>query len=102
MAFHGEMPPAQDPIDIATATAANGVDTGESRVVNGHSSGKPKNWIPIAEHVLWKPQRKVKMISIGCGFSGKLQARLPTRCTSLTCSRRSDDGPQNPEYVQDG
>jgi hypothetical protein len=31
---------------------------------------KPDSWIPIEEHVLGKPQRKVKIISIGCGFSG--------------------------------
>ena len=31
---------------------------------------RPDSWIPVEEHVLHKPQRKVKMISIGCGFSG--------------------------------
>ncbi|KAJ9646660.1 hypothetical protein H2204_000352 [Knufia peltigerae] len=47
-----------------------------SIVANGHTndtngvSAHPKNWIPIAEHVLGKPQRKLRVISIGCGFSG--------------------------------
>jgi hypothetical protein len=31
---------------------------------------KPDSWIPVEEHALGKPQRKVKVISIGCGFSG--------------------------------
>jgi hypothetical protein len=35
-----------------------------------HPPFKPDSWIPIEEHVLGKPQRKVKIISIGCGFSG--------------------------------
>lgn len=32
---------------------------------------RPDSYIPVEEHVLFAPQRKVKMISIGCGFSGK-------------------------------
>ncbi|KAH0836225.1 putative sterigmatocystin biosynthesis monooxygenase stcW [Fonsecaea pedrosoi] len=27
-------------------------------------------WVVMEDHVLWKPQKKVKVISIGCGFSG--------------------------------
>lgn len=71
---------SENHIDIATSLAPSGVDTGEpsgrphsNGMQNGDAVSKPKNWIPIAEHVLWKPQRKVKMISIGCGFSGKLR-----------------------------
>jgi hypothetical protein len=68
---------AQNPIDIATTVAVNGVDSGHSNntkavaaTVNG-TSKDARNWIPIAEHVLLEPQRKVKIISIGCGFSGQ-------------------------------
>jgi hypothetical protein len=71
---------SENHIDIATSLAPLGVDTGEpsgrshsNGIQNGDAVGKPKNWIPIAEHVLWKPQRKVKIISIGCGFSGKVE-----------------------------
>lgn len=64
----------RDAIDIASARAPNGFDTGGENGLNDHPNslvdGKPKNWIPIAEHVLWKPTKKVKLISIGCGFSG--------------------------------
>lgn len=67
----------EDAVDIAAALAPNGVDTGHpdnSKAVANGSNGvqhEAKNWIPIAEHVLWEPQRTVKVISIGCGFSGK-------------------------------
>jgi hypothetical protein len=83
---------ASDAVDIATSLAPNGFDHGgavngngvSNGVTNGVSNGngahsdaqvegKPKNWIPIAEHVLHAPVRKVKMISIGCGFSGMFE-----------------------------
>jgi hypothetical protein len=61
--------------------AGEGVDAAANYVeshgmTNGTPDGahpppfKPDSWIPIEEHVLGKPQRKVKIISIGCGFSG--------------------------------
>ena len=70
---------AQDVMDIATEPAADGdphnpkAVTTTVKEANGSNEAheKVKNWIPIAEHVLWEPQRKVKVISIGCGFSGK-------------------------------
>jgi hypothetical protein len=76
---------ASDAVDTATSLAPNGFDHGGAVNGNGASNGacndngahgdtqvvgRAKNWIPIAEHVLYAPQRKVKMISIGCGFSG--------------------------------
>ena len=36
--------------------------------------GKPANWIPLEEHALWKPTRKIRMVMIGCGFSGLTMA----------------------------
>lgn len=49
--------------------APNGTTNGD--VVDGEQV--PKNWIPIREEVLWEPSRRVKVISIGAGFSGKSQ-----------------------------
>lgn len=88
------MAPSRDIVDIASQAAAispdpithpheahanganghtDGMANGRSAEANGiDAEGKPHNWIPIAEHVLWKPTRKVRMISIGCGFSGTL------------------------------
>lgn len=52
---------------------------------------RPDSWIPIEEHVLHKPQRKVKMISIGCGFSGR-KASLRRRFGLIPDFSRSDHG----------
>lgn len=70
----------RDAVDITTSMAQeNGFDTGPPNGVNGldrhgttltNGDAKPDTWIPIEEHVLWKPTRKVKAISIGAGFSG--------------------------------
>ena len=43
-------------------------------IVNGTSQRyqyRPDSWIPIEEHCLAKPVGKIKIISIGCGFSGR-------------------------------
>jgi hypothetical protein len=86
------MPPSADPIGLASDMAGNGVDqppqngthtnsdtNGHNNAANGQNNAtnglhRSQNWIPLAEHVLWKPERKVKMISIGCGFSGLTMA----------------------------
>jgi hypothetical protein len=103
--------PSRDAIDIASSLVPNGVEMGTPNATNGvsnsHSNGKtngkPKNWIPIAEHVLWKPERKVKIISIGCGFSGEsatpCQQNLPLTPGFLD---RPYNGTKDPECVQDG
>ena len=53
---------------------SHGMTNGATNGVAKHSSHPPPfkhdSWIPIEDHVLGKPQRKVKTISIGCGFSG--------------------------------
>jgi hypothetical protein len=49
-----------------TNSAPNGV----AKHISHPPPFKPDSWIPIEEHVLRKPQRNVKIISIGCGFSG--------------------------------
>jgi hypothetical protein len=62
-------------VDAATNyVESHGMTNGATDSVAKHISHpppfKPDSWIPIEEHVLGKPQRKVKIISIGCGFSG--------------------------------
>ncbi|KAI9874579.1 MAG: hypothetical protein M1830_009589, partial [Pleopsidium flavum] len=74
------MAPSRDLVDIASHVAAESANPiPEEAHTNGSTNGttteKPHNWIPIAEHVLWKPTRKVKVISIGCGFSGLTMAQ---------------------------
>jgi hypothetical protein len=32
---------------------------------------RPKNWVEIRDEVLWKPHRRLRVITIGAGFSGK-------------------------------
>jgi hypothetical protein len=49
---------------------ANGATNGVTNGTTHRPSYKPDSWIPVEEHVLGKPRRKVKVISIGCGFSG--------------------------------
>ena len=48
----------------------NSATDGVAKHISRPPPFKPDSWIPIEEHVLGKPQRKVKIISIGCGFSG--------------------------------
>lgn len=31
----------------------------------------PDNWIPVENTVLWEPFQKLRIISIGAGFSGQ-------------------------------
>lgn len=77
------MAPSRDAIDIASHEAAESAShareahgTGAANgATNGAAvDGRPHNWIPIAEHVLWKATRKIRVISIGCGFSGTTPA----------------------------
>jgi hypothetical protein len=48
----------------------NGATNGVTNSMPHRPPFKPDSWIPVEEHVLGKPWRKVKVISIGCGFSG--------------------------------
>lgn len=32
---------------------------------------KPANWVDVRDEVLWKPHRRLRVITIGAGFSGK-------------------------------
>jgi hypothetical protein len=48
----------------------NSAPDGVAKHISHPPPFKPDSWIPIEEHVLGKPRRKVKIISIGCGFSG--------------------------------
>ena len=75
---------AQDPVDVLSNSLTNSSTSGltnglkeESSLGNGHVRNgddalhEAENWIPIREEVLWKPTRKVRVVSIGAGFSGK-------------------------------
>lgn len=41
-----------------------------NRVVN-HEQQKPANWVDIRDEFLAKPHRRLKVITIGAGFSGR-------------------------------
>lgn len=76
------MAPSRDVVDIAGHGAAESASHMREAHANGAAAngetngaaveGRPHNWIPIAEHVLWKATRKIRIISIGCGFSGTM------------------------------
>jgi hypothetical protein len=62
-------------VDAAANYAqSHGMTNGATNVVTSsiprRPPFKPDSWIPVEEHVLGKPRRKVKVLSIGCGFSG--------------------------------
>ncbi|KAI9810465.1 MAG: hypothetical protein M1827_006241 [Pycnora praestabilis] len=43
-------------------------------IANGGGSGKPDNWIPVREEVMNEPCRKMRVVTIGAGFSGLTMA----------------------------
>ncbi len=43
----------------------------------------PDNWVPVRDKVLFKPHRRLKVISIGAGFSGMAQEYAPKNNNSL-------------------
>lgn len=62
--------------DVIDAKANGATKVDESSKADHLSNGsypvhKEDNWIPIREEVLWKPTRKLRVVSIGAGFSGK-------------------------------
>ena len=82
---HGTPVQAGQGVDAAANYAQshgtpNGVTNGVTNGTAHRPTYKPDSWIPVGEHVLGKPQRKVKVISIGCGFSG-------TYVNSALCGR---------------
>lgn len=32
---------------------------------------RPANWVDVRDEVLWKPHQRLRLITIGAGFSGK-------------------------------
>ncbi|KAH8810645.1 hypothetical protein F5884DRAFT_779950 [Xylogone sp. PMI_703] len=64
-------------------TTPNG-GLGNTGLPNGHGK-KSANWIPIREAPLWKPFRKLKVITIGAGFSGL------TLANKIQCVHKLDD-----------
>lgn len=55
---------------VRSHSMASSATNGVTHSIPRRPPFKPDSWIPVEEHVLGKPQRKVKVISIGCGFSG--------------------------------
>jgi hypothetical protein len=47
------------------------VYSGAAYPCNGETIHKAGNWIPIREEVLWKPTRRLRVVSVGAGLSGK-------------------------------
>ncbi|KAK7208013.1 hypothetical protein BZA70DRAFT_272723 [Myxozyma melibiosi] len=37
-------------------------------------TGKPENWVPVFEEILYTPQRKLRIVCAGAGFSGLMLA----------------------------
>jgi acetylornithine/succinyldiaminopimelate/putrescine aminotransferase len=89
------MSPSRDAVGIVTEIAPNNVDAGSklygtsgnngssivNSIKNAYSSAVSfehaeyrETSIPVSERVLWKSEQKVKVISIGCGFSGLTMA----------------------------
>jgi hypothetical protein len=70
-----------------------------SSVASPDRGDSEKHWIPLANHVLWEAQKKVKVITIGCGFSGltlahKIQHKykLDDRVEHVIYEKNSDVG----------
>jgi hypothetical protein len=85
------MTPSVDVVSLSSTLGADSVGAGADYC---HSNGTPQHngtdgsktalasvqslkntahkqiWIPLVDRVLWEPEKKVKVISIGCGFSG--------------------------------
>lgn len=52
-----------------------------------HVDNMPKDQaIPLGEHVLWAPQQKVKIVSIGCGCMYTKEDNNPMLYLSLKCT----------------
>lgn len=82
------MRPSNDIVAISNSKGIEGVDRGEdqsgiSGIYHQHDSKSntpiathtehaqdSQHFIPMVNRVLWEPEKKVKVISIGCGFSG--------------------------------
>lgn len=101
--------------DILVAASATSVDQlpphksrqpngfPETKIVNGeaaveaqvtHATTLP-NWIPIREEVLWKPFERLRIVTIGAGFSGKARTRTLYLAPVIRVSSifdRFDDG----------
>ena len=62
-----------DPLEKPTVT--NGVKHAGDDHINGvvtHGQQKPANWVDVRDEFLGKPHRRLRVITIGAGFSGML------------------------------
>jgi hypothetical protein len=51
-------------------SVTNDVKSAVSSVLSLNQAEDNQNLIPMVNRVLWEPEKRVKVISIGCGFSG--------------------------------
>ena len=94
---------AGEGVDAAANYAQrHGVTNGAINGMPHRPSYKPDSWIPVEEHVLGKPQQKVKVISIGCGFSGMCINNATCEHADMATMSRLDIGTQDPEYNENG
>ncbi|KAK2807578.1 hypothetical protein FQN51_000011 [Onygenales sp. PD_10] len=85
--------PSQPPQEPDAVGAPNCISTPDSSIdgdkqvqlenQKSPSDANPHNWIPIREEVLLKPSRKIRVISIGAGFSGLTLANKIQRTFKL-------------------
>lgn len=84
-----------DPISISTSLEhndrAHDIDNehangkAEPIMTNGHT--KPSKWIPIREEVVYKPTRRLRVVSIGAGFSGKSPGRESSQAILMSVAQ---------------
>jgi cation diffusion facilitator CzcD-associated flavoprotein CzcO len=61
---------SNDSNDFGGMSGINGVKSVVSSILSlDHAERKP-NWVPMVNRVLWEPEKRIKVVSIGCGFSG--------------------------------
>lgn len=67
----------------------NHVNTAAMDQVVHHEQQKPANWVAVRDEYLGKPPLRLKVITIGAGFSGRLEIR-PCKFMTTYHTERSD------------
>lgn len=62
--------PAKNPTTNGVS-GVRGVDSADIEPHVDHEQHKPANWVDIRDEFLGKPHRRLKVVTIGAGFSGK-------------------------------
>jgi hypothetical protein len=64
------IPEHSGPNGFGDMLGTNDVKFAVSSVLSLNQTEENRNRIPMVNRVLWEPEKRVKVISIGCGFSG--------------------------------